>query len=82
MIFFLWTDFIYLTNSSCYIHEPLNFDSSSDIIKQKKYITLSHWEFLFIILSTLGIVPPIIPTLINTKSSTNTLENCLKNKVS
>ena len=54
--YILWIDSIHLTDSSCYIHGPFNFDSHSDIIKPKQYIALSHWEFLLATCSTLGIV--------------------------
>ena len=76
----LWTDFIHLTDSSCYNHEPLNFDYRSEIIKPKQYIALLHWKYIITTCSTLGIVPPIISTLTDNKLSKHTPEIRLNNK--
>ena len=58
------TDFICLTESSCYIREPSDFDFCSDVIKPKEYINMSCWEFLLTPCNTVGIIPPVISTLI------------------
>ena len=40
--YILWKDSIHLSDPSCYIHGPFNFDSRSDIIKPNQYITLCN----------------------------------------
>ena len=62
----LWTDSIHLTDSSYFLHEPLNFDTRSDVIKPNQYIALTHWEFLLTRCSVLSIVPPTLSTLTDT----------------
>ena len=44
--FILWTDFVHLTDSFCYLHDPFNFDSNSDVIIAKQHIAQTHWEYL------------------------------------
>ena len=66
----LWTDSVHLTDSSCYLHGPFNFDSHSDVIITKYHITLTHWEYLLTICHAFSIVPPILSTLTTVKSST------------
>ena len=63
----LWSDSVNLTDSSCFIHEPFNFDSHSDVISAKQFVALCHWEYLLTYFITLGIVPPTISTLTSTK---------------
>ena len=67
--YILWKDSIHLTNSWCYIHGIFNFDSRSDIIKPKTYITLNYWKLPLTTCSTLGIVLSIISTLTDNKPS-------------
>ena len=55
--YILWTDSVHLISVSCLIRGPLNFDSRSDIISNKKIIKLSHWEFLLTSCNVLGILP-------------------------
>ena len=64
--YILWTDSIHLTDPSCFLHGPFNFDTRSDVIKPKQYIALTHWEFLLTRCSVLSIVPPTLSTLIDT----------------
>ena len=61
--YILWTDSVHLTDSSCYLYVPFNFDSHSDMITSKQYITLTHWEHPLTICHTFGVVPPILSTL-------------------
>ena len=61
--YILWKDYIHLSDPSCYIHGPLNFDSRSDIIKPNQYIALSNWVFLLASCFTLSIVPPNLSIL-------------------
>ena len=37
--YIICTDSVPLTNSSCYLHRPVNFDSRSGVIIAKKYCT-------------------------------------------
>ena len=39
--YILWTDSIHLTDPSCFLHGPFNFDTRSDVIKPKQYIALT-----------------------------------------
>ena len=64
--FILWTDYIHLTDSSCFFHGPFNFDTRSYVVKPKQYIALTHWEFLLTRCSILNIVPPTISTITDT----------------
>jgi len=68
--YILWTDSVHLTDSSCYLHGPFNFDSNSDVITTKQHIVLTHWEFLLTICHSFSIVPLILSTLIAIKGST------------
>ena len=61
--YMLWTDFVYLTDSSCFIYVPFNFDSRSDVISAKQFVALRHWEFLLTSCIALSIVFPTISTL-------------------
>ena len=61
--YMLWTDSIHLSDSSCFIHGPFNFDSRSDVISAKQFVALRHWEFLLTSCIALCIVPPTISTL-------------------
>ena len=54
-----WTDSVHLTDPSCYLHGPFNFDSHSDVITAKQHVALTHWEYLLTICNTFGIVSPI-----------------------
>ena len=67
--YILWRYSVPLTYSICLIHESFNFDSRTDVIRPKKIVALSHWEFILTRCSTLSIVSPIIFTLKYTKSS-------------
>ena len=67
--YILWIDSIYVTDPSCYLHSPFNFDLYSDIIIVKQYLTLTHWEYLLTICTTFIIVPPILSTLTDVKGS-------------
>lgn len=51
------TDSIHLTDQSCYIHEPFDFDSSSNVIKTKQSIDLNRWHFLLTSCNSIDIVP-------------------------
>ena len=64
--FILWTDSIHLTDPSCFLHRPFNFDARSDVVKPKQYIALTYWKFLLTRCSILSIVPPILSTLTDT----------------
>ena len=44
--YILWTHAVHLTNPSCYLHGPFNFDSYSDVIIAKQHIALTHWEYI------------------------------------
>ena len=68
--YFFWTDSVQLTDSSCYLHGPFNFDSHSDVITAKQHIALPHWDFLLTIFRSFSIVPPILSTLTTVKGST------------
>ena len=37
----LWIDSVPLTDTSCFLHRPFNFDSQSDIISTNQYIFLA-----------------------------------------
>ena len=63
----LWSDSVHLTDSTCFIHRPFNFDSRSDVISAKKIVALRHWKFLLTSCIQLDIVPPTISILIATK---------------
>ena len=65
--YMLWSDSVHLTDSSCFIHGPFNFDSRSDVVSAKQFVALCHWEYLLTSCITLGIVPPTISTLTATK---------------
>ena len=62
----LWTDSIHLTDPSCFLYGPFDFDDRSDVIKPKQYVVLTYWEFILTRCSTLSIVPPILSTLTDT----------------
>ena len=42
----LWTEPVPLTNPSCYLRGPFNFDTDSDMITFKQHVALTHWEYL------------------------------------
>ena len=65
--YILWTDYIHLTDTSCYLHEPFNFESHSDIISVKQHVALTHWEYLLTICNKLSVVSPILSTLTQAK---------------
>ena len=65
--YILWTDSIHLTEISCYLHEPFNFESHSDIISSKQHVALTHWEYLLTICNKLSVVSPILSTLTQAK---------------
>ena len=65
-MYILWTDSIHLTDPSCFLRRPFNFDTRSDVVKPKKYIALTQWEFLLTCCSMLSIVPPVLSTLTDT----------------
>ena len=46
------------TDSSCYMYDPFNFDSRSDIIIVKQYIMLRRWDYF--LTPCISIVHPII----------------------
>ena len=68
--YILWTDSVHLTDPSCYLNVPFNFDSHSDVITAKQHVTLTHWEYLLTVCNTLGVVSPILSTLTDVKAST------------
>ena len=68
--YMLWIDSVHLTNPSCYLHYPFNFDPHSNVITTNQHVALTHWEYLFIVCNTIGIVSPILYTLTDVKSST------------
>ena len=74
--YILWTDSVHLTDSSCYLHDPFNFDSHFDVITAKQHIALTHWEFLLTICHSFSIVPPILSTLADVKGSTKKRKRC------
>ena len=65
--YMLWIDSVHLTDTSCFLHEPFNFDSQSDIISVDQYIALRHWEFLLTSYNKLDIVLLLMFTLATTK---------------
>ena len=67
--YILWKDSVHLTDPSCYLHDPFNFDSHSDVITPNQHVALTHWESLFTLCNTLGTVPPILSTLTDVKVS-------------
>ena len=67
--YILWTDSVHLTDPSCFLHGPFNFDSHSDVITPNQHVALTHWEYLFTLCNTLGIVSPILSTLTAVKPS-------------
>ena len=75
--YILRTDSVHLTDISCYLHGPFNFDSHSDIITAKQHFALTHWEYLLIVCNTLGIVSPILSTLTDSKASIKKRKNKL-----
>ena len=64
--YILWTDSIHLTDPSCFLHGPFDFDARPDVIKPKQYVALTHWEFLLTCCSILSIVPPTLSILTDT----------------
>ena len=64
--YMLWTDSIYLTDSSCFIHGPFNFDSRANVISAKQFVALRHWKNLLTSCIALSIVPSTISTLTTT----------------
>ena len=60
----LWSDSVHLTDSSCFIHGPFNFESRSDLISVKQFVALCHWEYPLTCCITLSIVPPLVPLLL------------------
>ena len=66
----LWTASVRLTDFSCQLHGPFNFDSHSDVITAKQYIALTYWELCLTICRSLSIAPPILSTLTAVKGST------------
>ena len=62
--YMLWSESVHLTDPSCLIHEPFNFDSHSDIISVKHYIAFHHWELSLTSCNKLGITPPSFPALV------------------
>ena len=67
--YILWTNSIHLTDSSCYLHGPFNFDAHSNVIIAKQYIALTHWEYILTDCHTFSIVLPILSTLTIVKCS-------------
>ena len=65
--YMLWSDSVHLTDLSCFIHGPFNFDSRSDVISAKQFVALCHWEYLITSCIILGIVPNTLSTLTATK---------------
>ena len=66
--YILWIDSVHLTDLSCFLHGPINFDSHSDVIIPDQHVALTHWEYLFTLCNTLGIVSPILSTLTHVKA--------------
>ena len=67
--YILWTESVHLTDFSCFIHGPFNFDSRFDVISAKQIVVLRHWEFLLTSCIALGIAPP--PHTMSTLTATN-----------
>ena len=65
--YILWSGSIYLTDTSCYLHGPFNFETHSDIISAKQHVALIHWEYPLTICNQLSVVPVIISTLTKMK---------------
>ena len=42
----LWSNAVQLTDAKYFIHGPFKYDDHDDIIQAKKYVALTHWEFL------------------------------------
>ena len=74
--YILRTDSVHLTDISCYLHGPFNFDSHSDIITAKQHVASTHWEYHLTICNTFGIVSPILSTITNIKVSTKKRRRC------
>ena len=66
--YMLWTDSMHLTDSFCFLHEPFNFDSRSDVISANQFVALHYWEYLLTSCIALCIVHPTLSSLIATKS--------------
>ena len=62
--YIIWTDSVRLTDSSYYLHDPLNFDSYSEII-----ITKKHCGHILTVCNTFSIIPSILSTLTDVKGS-------------
>ena len=65
----LWTNSVYLTDSSCYLHGQFHFDSHSDVIIAKHHIARTHWEYRLNVCHSFIIVPLILSTLTTVKGS-------------
>ena len=65
--YILWTNSIHLTNTSCYLHGPFNFEPHSDIISAKQHVALTYWEYLLSICNKLSVVSPILSTFTKVK---------------
>ena len=74
----LLTDWVHLTDSSCFIHGPFTFDSHTDIMSAKKIIALQHWEFLLTTCIELGIVSPTYTKQKNDKIEVTCVQLYLK----
>ena len=74
--YILWTDSIHLTEPSCYLYGPFNFDPHSDIITPKQHVALTHWEYTLTVCNTFGIVSPILSTITDMKVSTKKRRRC------
>ena len=68
--YILWTASVHLTDSSCYLHGPFNFDSHSDVTTAKQHIALTYFELCLTVCHSLSIAPPILSTLTAVKGST------------
>ena len=65
--YIFWTDSVHLTDPSCYLLGPFNFDPHSDIFVAQQHVVLTHWEYLLIVCNALSIISTILSTLINVK---------------
>ena len=65
----IWTDSVHLTDSSCYLHDQLNFDSYSEITITKKHIVLTQCGHILTVCNTFSIIPSILSTLTDVKGS-------------
>ena len=67
--YILWTDSVHLTDISCYLYGPFNFDSRSDIFRSQTTYFTNKWKYMLTVYDTFSIVTPILSTLTDVKVS-------------